>query len=399
VRKLAMLGLALTLLHATSCDGGDANRLDRERQEREQAKAKQVAERTPPPRRTLPKARKGIWISPAQVQRLPMSGPAWERLKAAADGLLGEANIADQDSNHDVRTLAVALVYSRTGEEIYRTKAADAIASAIGTEDGGRTLALGRNLLSYVIAADLIDLRAYDPAGETTFRTWLAAVRLERFGDGEGPGTLISTAESSMSNWGGMAGASRVAAAAYLNDEKDLARAAKVMKGWLGDRSAYPGIPSPLFGLDDIGKGFRAGGGEDDLSWQADPLRPRGVNPEGARKEGHSIDGALPDDMRRGGPFQWPPVYTQYPREALSGFVALAEILHRQGYDVYAWEDKALLRAARFLFELEEQFPEEEWWEPGVPVYWIINERYGTSFPVGENTVQRNVGWTDWTHA
>jgi hypothetical protein len=399
VRTLATLGLVLTVLHAAACDGTDAARIERERQEREQTEAKRLAERTPPPPRTLPEAREGIWISRAEVRRLPMSGPAWERLKAAADGPLTDADIADQDSNHDVRTLAVALVYARTGEESYRAKAADAIESAIGTEDGGRTLALGRNLLSYPIAADLIDLRAYDPAGEAAFRAWLAAVRREPFGRGSRPGTLISTAENSMSNWGGMAGASRVAVAAYLDDEKDLARAAKVMKGWLGDRSAYPGIPGPLYGPDDLGKGFRAGGAEDDLSWQADPHRPHGVNPEGATKEGHSIDGALPDDMRRGGAFQWPPIYTQYPREALSGFVALAEVLHRQGYDVYAWEDQALLRATRFLFELEQQFPEEEWWEPGVPVYWIINDRYGTSFPVGENTVQRNVGWTDWTHA
>ena len=399
MRTLATLALALTVLHAAACDGSDAARLERERQERQQAEAKRLAERTPPPPRTLAEAGKGIWISRAEVRRLPMSGPAWERLRAAADGSLGDADIADQDSNHDVRTLAVALVYARTGEESDRAKAADAIESAIGTEDGGRTLALGRNLLPYTIAADLIDLRAYDPAGEATFRAWLAAVRREPFGRGPRPGTLISTAENSMSNWGGMAGASRVAVAAYLGDEEDLARAAKVMKGWLGDRSAYPGIPGPLFGPDDLGKGFRAGGGEDDLSWQADPNRPRGVNPEGARKEGHSIDGALPDDMRRGGPFQWPPIYTQYPREALSGFVALAEVLHRQGYDVYAWEDQALLRATRFLFELEQEFPEEEWWEPGVPVYWIINDRYGTSFPVGENAVQRNVGWTDWTHA
>jgi alginate lyase len=395
-----MLGLALTVLLAGSCDGTDATRLERERQEREQARAKRLAEQTPPPPRTRPDAgTEGIWISPAELQRLPMSGAAWERLKAAADGLLGEADIADQDSNHDVRTLAVALVYARTGEESYRAKAADAIESAVGTEDGGRTLALGRNLLSYVIAADLIDLRSYDPAREATFRDWLEGVRREPFGDGSGPGTLISTAESSMSNWGGMAGASRVAVAAYLDDQQDLARAAKVMKGWLGDRTAYPGIPGPLFEHDDIGRGFRAGGAEDDLSWQAEPERPLGVNPAGATRDGHSIDGALPDDMRRGGPFQWPPVYTQYPREALSGFVALAEILHRQGYDVYAWENQALLRAARFLFDLEEQFPEEEWWEPGVPVYWIINNRYGTFFPVGENTVQRNVGWTDWTHA
>jgi hypothetical protein len=397
VRTVAIFGLVLAALHAASCD--DAAQRERARQEREQAEARRLAERTPPPPRRLPETHEGIWISRAEVRRLPMSGPAWERLKEAADGPLGVADIADQDSNHDVRTLAVALVYARTDEESYRAQAAEAISDAIGTEDGGRTLALGRNLFSYVIAADLINLRIYDRGEEATFRAWLGGVRRERFGDGSGPGTLISTAENSMSNWGGMAGASRVAVAAYLDDEEDLARAAKVMKGWVGDRSAYPGIPGPLFGPDYLGRGFRAGGAEDDLSWHANPDEPRGVNPEGATKEGHSIDGALPDDMRRGGPFQWPPIYTLYPREALSGFVALAEVLHRQGYDIYAWEDQALLRATRFLYELEQQFPEEEWWEPGVPVYWIINHRYGRSFPVTENTVQRNVGWTDWTHA
>ena len=133
--------------------------------------------------------------------------------------------------------------------------------------------------------------------------------------------------------------------AVYLDDEQDIARAAKVMKGWLGDRSSYPGIPGPHYGPEDAGRGFHFGGSEEDLSWQADPSRPRGVNPKGAEKEGHSIDGALPDDMRRGGSFTWPPEHTQYPREALSGYVPLAELLHRQGYDVYAWQNKALLRA------------------------------------------------------
>jgi hypothetical protein len=330
-----------------------------------------------------------------------MRGAAWERVKAAADGPLGLADIADQDSNHDVLTLAVALVYARTGEEAYRRKAAEAIESAVGTERGGTTLALGRNLLSYVIAADLIDLRSYNPAGEASFHQWLAAVRREPLGsESASDQTLIGTAESRLNNWGGMAGASRVAIAAYLGDERDLARAAKVMKGWLGDRSSYPAIPGALFGPDDVGKAFRAGGPDDDLSWQADPERPRGVNPRGATKQGHSIDGALPDDMRRGGPFRWPPAYTQYPREALSGYVALAELLYRQGYDVYAWEDSALLRATRFLYELGRMFPDAGWWEPTMPAYWIINYRYGASFPVEvSNGGGRNVGWTDWTHA
>jgi hypothetical protein len=168
-----------------------------------------------------------------------MAGAAWERVKAAADGPLGEADIADQDSDHDVLTMAVALVYARTGDESYRRKAAEAIESAVGTEQGGSTLALGRNLLSYVIAADLIDLRAYDPAGEASFREWLAAVRHEPVGsDAVRDQTLIGTAERALNNWGGMAGSSRVAIAAYLGDERDRARAAKVMKGWLGDRLA-----------------------------------------------------------------------------------------------------------------------------------------------------------------
>jgi Alginate lyase len=330
-----------------------------------------------------------------------MRGAAWERLRDAADGPLGTADIADQDSDHDVLTLGVALVFARTGDQRYRAKAARAIESAIGTEQGGSTLALGRNLLSYVIAADLIGLRSLDPAGAASFREWLAAVRHEPLGSKAVPNqTLVGTAERAMNNWGGMAGASRAAIDAYLGDERDLAREAKVMKGWLGDRRSYPGIPGPLFGPADVGKGFRAGGYNDDLSWQADPARPRGVNPRGATRDGHSIDGALPDDMRRGGPFRWPPAYTQYPREALSGYVALAELLYRQGYDVYEWEDRALLRATRFLFDLGRSFPDEGWWEPFVPAYWIINYRYGTSLPVEVgDRVGRNFGWTDWTHA
>jgi hypothetical protein len=398
VRTLARLAVAVLLASGCSATNGEGE--DIKRQEREQAKAQERAATAPSPDRTLPAPEQGIWISPAELQQLPTSGAAWERLKAAADGPMEPRDIADMDSNHDVWTLAVALVAARTGDPGYREKAAEAIAGAIGTEERGRTLELGRNLLSYVIAADMIDLRAYDPVRNAEFREWLRAVRHEPLGsEAVSDHTLIGTHERSPSNWGGMAGASRAAIAAYLHDEDELDRVAKVMKGWLGDRSAYPGTPGPLFGPDDVGRSFRFGGSEDDLSWHADPSRPRGVNPKGARKEGHLIDGALPDDMRRGGEFTWPPEYTQYPREALSGYVALAEILYRQGYDVYEWEDRALLRACEFLFELEQKFPEEEWWEPRVPAYWIVNDRYGTSFPVGPTGLGRNFSWTDWTHA
>lgn len=393
VRTLATFVLAAAAL-ASACHETGRPETDHERVVREQVKPGKDA--TPPPRAVARKAH-GIWISRDELLRLPTRGAAWERMKATADGKLERPDIADMESKHDAQTLAIALVYARTGDSSYRRKAADAIASAVGTEQGGRTLELGRNLLSYVVAADLIDFRAYEPAREAEFRKWLRAVRHEPLGPRAG--TLVRTAERSPSNWGGMAGASRVAVAAYLGDERDIARAAKVMKGWLGDRSAYPGIPWRQFGPEDFGKGFQFGGSENDLSWQADPSRPVGVNPKGVEKDGHSIDGALPDDMRRGGSFTWPPHYTQYPREALDGYVTLAELLYRQGYDVYAWDDKALLRATRFLFELGQEFPDESWWEPGVPAYWIINYRYGTSFPVGANELGRPIRWTDWTHS
>ncbi len=85
----------------------------------------------------------GIWIAPEELLGLPTSGPAWDRMVDAADGELGKANLSNQDSPHDTRTLAAALIYARTADQAFRAKAADGIMAAIGTEDGGRTLRLG----------------------------------------------------------------------------------------------------------------------------------------------------------------------------------------------------------------------------------------------------------------
>ncbi|HEY3189137.1 MAG TPA: hypothetical protein VGJ70_16750, partial [Solirubrobacteraceae bacterium] len=52
----------------------------------------------------------GIWISPATLRRLPTTGAAWDRLLADAQADPGSADVADQNSGHDVATLAAALV-------------------------------------------------------------------------------------------------------------------------------------------------------------------------------------------------------------------------------------------------------------------------------------------------
>lgn len=312
---------------------------------------------------------KGIWISNAEIAALPTSGKAWENLKSAADGSAGSPDVSNQDDDTNVKVMAKALVYARTGDESYRNEVIDLCMAAIGTERGGRTLALARELVAYVIAADLVGLPSDKDA---QFRDWLRTTLTENL-SGK---TLISTHEDRPNNWGTHAGGSRVAVARYLGDQQELDRCAQVFKGWLGDRSAYAG--------------FSYG----DLSWQADPSNPVGVNPKGATKNGHSIDGAIPDDMRRGGSFKWPPGETGYAWEALQGSLVQAEILHRAGYDAWNWEDKAMLRAVQFLHDIGWEVSGDDQWQT-----WLINYRYDTNFPAPlPASPGKNVGWTDWTH-
>ncbi len=320
--------------------------------------------------RSEPAGAMGLWMDAARLASLPTSGPAWESLIDTAKQPAGSPDLSDKDDNTNVRVLAKALVYRRIGEERYRSEVVAACRAVMGTE-GKYTLALGRELAAYVIAADLVGLPAED---DRIFRDWLRSVRHREL-DGR---TLISTHEDRPNNWGTHAGASRLAVAVYLGDTRDVERAAAVFRGYLGDRSAYDGFQ--------YGK----------LSWQAHPETPVGVNPPGTEKEGHSIDGVLPEDQRRGGPFQWPPPKQNYVYEALQGALVQAILLHNAGYDVWNWENRALLRAFQWLHE-QAAFPAEgdDTWQPHV-----VNFYYGTRFPAPIPSLPgKNVGWTDWTHS
>lgn len=350
--------------------------------------------RTPtatPPRRVEEPVSDGIWISAAELSALPMQGEAWEQLLDTADGPLDEPNIAGLDANHDVQTLAVALVYARTGESDYRDKAAQAIRATMGTEytgllngpgssQGATAESLGRNLAAYVIAADLIALEEHDATLDAEFSAWISRLLYEQWEDG----SVATVAERSAGSVGRTAGASHAAVAAYLQDAAELEYAARMFKGFLGDRQTYAG--------------FRYGS---DLSWQLIRLRPVGVNPAGARKDGFDIDGALPEDMRRGCSFQVPPCPTTSPWGSLQGIVVEANILHRQGYDAWNWENRAVLRAVQFLHRLQQIYPQAQWWATGDDrwIPWIINVVYGTAFPTEGARRGKNMGWTDWTHA
>ncbi|MGH7450446.1 MAG: alginate lyase family protein [bacterium] len=313
----------------------------------------------------------GIWINATEIATLPTSGTAWQKLKTEADKLAGAPKLSNQDDPVNVRIMAKALVFARTKNERYRTEVINACMAAIGTEKGGRTLALGRELVAYVIAADLVGL---PPKEDQRFRTWLRETLTEKL-DGS---TLRSTHEQRPNNWGTHAGASRVAVAVYLGDQAEIARCVQVFKGWLGDRVSYAGFKYS------------------ELYWQANPSKPVGINPKGAMKNGYSIDGVLPDDQRRCGSFRWPPPKENYVYEALQGALVQAVILYRLGYDVWNWQDKALLRAFEWLHN-QAKYPAsgDDNWQPH-----LINYYYRTKFPAPvPSTPGKNVGWTDWTHS
>ncbi len=314
---------------------------------------------------------RGIWLCAEDVRNRPTEGTAWAALLRAARRPTGPPRLADQEDNTDLRVLAKALLYARTGDEAIRDQVVAICMAAIGSEKGGRTLALGRNLLGYVIAADIVGL---PPKQDITFRDWLKRLLTMPLAGR----TLRSTHEQRPNNWGTHAGASRLAAALYLGDRREVQRAAAVFHGWLGNRAAY--------------QGFRFGS----LDWQAVPTSPVGINPAGALRDGHSINGVLPDDQRRCCQrFMWPAPKEPYVYEALQGALAQAVMLYRAGYDVWNWEDQALLRAYRWLYDVVKfKATGDDTWQP-----YLINYYYCANLPVvSPSRPGKNVGFTDWTH-
>lgn len=328
----------------------------------------------------------GLWLTEAELKALPTSGTAWSRLQAQADSGAGAAvDISCQDSSHGMKTMAIALTAARLNSAAYKAKVRDAIAAVIGTESGddcghgarNRILGVARNLGSYVIAADLIGLGGVDATLDAKFRSWISALRTKAPTTSYPELTLAMLDRTDGGNWAGYAGASRVAASLYLGDDTDVARSATALKEWSSTGSGFV---------------YRSSW---DMSWAANPSLPTPVNPPGTTRDGHSIDGIITVDMRRGAGYQWPPVYTQYPRESIVGRTIQAELLQRAGYDAYAWGSRALLRAAKRLVALDGL--DSRWYEPNINAYWLLRDQFGELSVSGSSTGRMVVG-VDWSH-
>ena len=334
----------------------------------------------------------GMWISSGELMALPTSGAAWDRVRNAAYGSWGAANLANQDNKHDLSVLAGALVYARTGDPALRNKVRDGVLAAKRSLDDSSewqtdngVLATGRQLGAYVIAADLIDLKRYDPSADNEFRNWLSAIRTTEIGTHGRWTSLTFTCENAAANWSAFACASRIAASIYLGDTADVDRAANIIRAAFGERSAYPSDAPGRDGYFGHSSSYNSSWACDDANWTA-------INPD-CVKEGVNIDGALVEDASRGGGccvLQGDGI--MYSKESLQGFFFSAELLYRTGRygNPYNWSNQALKRALDFM--------QRSGWDFITYVPWLANDRYGTSYPQPERGGGRIMSWGDWLY-
>jgi hypothetical protein len=321
----------------------------------------------------------------AAFMALPTEGRAWERLVGWANDLAGVPDLRDQDNRHGVVTLAAALVYARTGDGAYAEQARSQIMAAIGTEEVGASnsiLSLGRQLGAYVMAADFIGLSGAD---DRQFRSWLDGIRTRELGGHGRWRALVSTHEDAPNNWGSFTGASRIAASLYLGDTADVAKAAQVFRGFLGDRAAWS----------------RFQGVEGARSWACDPEAYTPINPPCTR-DGIDLDGAIVRDIDRGGNRKWPPGRDGigYTLESLQGLTLQAELLTVNGFgDAWSWSDEALKRAADVVTRSGDAGGTT--WnrsEVSYHVPWLLNARYDLDLPTEPAGIGRVFGFTDWLY-
>lgn len=326
-----------------------------------------------------------LLMSKADLMARPMEGPAWDALIAWANEPPGVPDLRDQDRRHGVITLASALVFARAADPVYGDRARTQLMSVIGTERVGAEnsiLSLGRQLGAYVLAADFIGLSGAD---DDRFRAWLDDIRTRELAGHGRWVSLVATHEDAPNNWGSFTGASRIAAGLYLGDSADVARAAQVLRGFLGDRSAWDRF-QPVEGAS---------------SWACEPDSYTPVNPP-CTSRGIDLDGAIVRDVDRGGNLRWPPGEDGigYTLESLQGLALQAELLTVNGYgDVWSWSDQALRRAAGLVTRSGEAGG-LTWNRSSVSYHvpWLLNARYDLGLPTEPAGIGRVFGYTDWLY-
>ena len=337
----------------------------------------------------------GMWISSSELMSLPTSGASWDKIRTAAYGSWGTADLQYPTNKNAIYTLAGALVYARTGDAALRSKVRDAIVAAKRSLDQSTewqsrdgVLSAGRQIGAYVISADLINLKSYDSAADTEFRSWLAPIRTTNIGTHGRWQNIRYACENATGNWNTFACASRIAASIYLGDTADVQRSSLIIRALLGERSAYPKDAPGKNGYFEHTAAYQSSWSCDAVNWTADNTY--------CLKSGVNTDGVLVEDASRGGGccvLQGDGI--MYSWEALQGLFVSVELLYRTGSygNPYTWSNNALKRTLDFM--------QRSGWAvtpPATYVPWIANARYGTSYPTTTTGNGRIMAWGDWLY-
>lgn len=327
----------------------------------------------------------------SELMALPTSGPAWDYLRETAQANWPKPDFHDQDNQTDTLALAAALVYARTGDETMRTKARDAIMAVIPTfrqSNLGPGLGPLRQTAGWVLAADFARLEGDDAAA---FRAFLRRVLADRTGTHDRWHDVVTAHDDAPNNWSAWAGAARIAALLYLDE--DAQEAADTFRGFLGDRASWS-----MF----LGQREPIASSVARWACSASPASFTPVN-RSCTRAGINLDGAIAADISRGSErLQWPPAVNgiMYTHETIAGVMLQAELLYRNGYpDSWSFESDALRRMADVISRSEEAGGPG--WNPGrvqhhIP--WLLNLRYGTDYPTVPAEYGRAFGFTDWLY-
>lgn len=326
-----------------------------------------------------------LWINHSYLMALPTTGsPGWSDVVAAANGSWGSTDLYSLDGKNDIYTLAGALVGTRLNDAALIEKTRASIRACTQTTHFDRALELGRNIQSYIFAADIVGLSTAD---ETAFKNFLLTLPDMNTNQGHSAGgatDIYNTALYSANNWGGHCRAACIAIYLYCGgNESRLTTLTNTVRAWCGETASNVLVFN-------------------NTTWHVNPSTPKGINPRGSTRDGHNIDGVLPEDERRSpnsDTFSWPPGDTNYVCEGLQGALVSVVLLSRANRITFQVGDDALNRAfywqtyiAGYPFTTQS----DDTWQ-----LFVMNKIRGTNYPTSPNDggmIGKNMAWTEWTH-
>lgn len=345
-------------------------------------------------------------VDAQRLASLPTSGRAYTNMKKAADDAIASTSLSKVTASSPwlpnygglgAETLAAALVYARTGDTRYRDFVIKVNRFVIGSEDSSSTngtsdhdklLATMRQISGYVLAADLVGM---DPNAtgsrsgytSTVWKTWLGALRTKSIGTSS-KDRIDETNNTVATNWGAWASAARTTIDVYLNDAADLALAVERLKMYLGETTSGAAWTKSS----NFDRSFACVPAE--LSVSFVPVNPPDCGPD---KDGIVVE----DASRSASAFPvWDSKGIDYSFHAYDAQLIAAIVLHRQGYDVWNWGNRALKRVMDRLDRLGVATGNGR--DGSAHISWIPRYFYGVDYPTTAAGEGNSLSYTDWLY-